>query len=114
MDKKAWSPETIQKWFKASAKGNVVAEGSAKTGQLFRDIIAAEKGTKILWSFDARAGVIGRDKLLGMTEEAIEKNLDSIAGTLGYSIDSAEKRIEVLDEITDKVMANFDIEIGGI
>lgn len=40
VDKKAWKPESIEKWFKASAKGNVIVKGSAKTGQLFRDIIA--------------------------------------------------------------------------
>ena len=114
VDKKAWKPESIEKWFKASAKGNVIVKGSAKTGQLFRDIIAAHGNTKIRWSFDARASVIGKEKIFNMLSEALNENLDSIAGTLGKTIDSKELRASFIEDITKKLKSNFDIEISDI
>jgi hypothetical protein len=114
VDKKAWKPETINKWFKASAKGDILPDGSAKTGQLFRDIIAAEGGTKIRWSFDARAGAIGKEKLLDMAEDSIKENFDAIAGVLKFDVGSFKNEATAIEALTDRIMKNFDIEIGDI
>lgn len=58
--------------------------------------------------------MIGKEKIFNMLSEALNENLDSIAGTLGKKIDSKDLRASFIEDITKKLKSNFDIEISDI
>jgi|TARA_B100000029_G_C17540268_1_gene946411 hypothetical protein len=110
VDKKAWSVSNIQKYLKGSAKGDILISGEESTGQLFRDLVAAGNGTKIRWSFDARAGELGVDKIKELVRQGLKENIDDIAQVAKKDISNLDKT----DEFIKEVMNNFDIKISDI
>jgi hypothetical protein len=108
VDKKAWAPDTIKKWLAKSADADFLIPGEEKTGQLFRDLVAAADGKKMRWSFDARAGTAYTPgQIKAIVRNGLEKNIKSIKSVAG------KPNVPNKDFIDD-VMKNFDIEISDI
>lgn len=111
VDKKAWAPENIEKFLPLSAKPDVKVKGEARPGQLFKDFVAAGTGTKIRWSFDARAGeVYDENKLLEIIEDSLYENYEDVFKLSGIKVDTS---IDTeVDKAISKIMENIDVEIG--
>lgn len=87
VDKKAWSPAAIQGRIKQSMKADLLIPGEETTGQIFRDIIAAQKGIKVRWSFDARSnGVLTPAQIKEMVKSSAKKEFPSLAKAFNLKI----------------------------
>ncbi len=112
VDKKAWSPAAIQGRIKQSMKADLLIPGEETTGQIFRDIIAAQKGIKVRWSFDARSnGVLTPAQIKEMVEKAALNEFPSLAKAFKLNPKDYEK-IATKKKFIDDILENFDIEIG--
>jgi hypothetical protein len=49
-----------------------------------------------------------------MAEDSIKENFDAIAGVLKFDVGSFKNEATAIEALTDRIMKNFDIEIGDI
>ena len=110
VDKKAWSVSNIKKYLAKSADGDFLIPSEETTGQLFRDFVAAGTGSKVRWSFDARAKGLPSGELRKLIESGLSKNLSNIASSAGLK-DLSERSLR---EFKKKVIDNIEIEISDI